>query len=34
MCMLWVCVLCVSDIEEREDGVGAGVTFTMLSETP
>ena len=29
-----VCMLCVCDIEVREDGVGTGVNDTMLSETP
>ncbi len=29
-----VCMLCVGDSEERERGVGTGVTATMLSETP
>ncbi len=28
-----VCMLCVSDIEECECGVGVGVNATMLSET-
>ncbi len=28
-----VCMLCVCDTEEREDGVGAGVNATILSET-
>jgi hypothetical protein len=28
-----VCILCVSDSEEREHGVGTDVNATMLSET-
>jgi hypothetical protein len=28
-----VCMMCVYDDEEREDGVGAGVNPTMMSET-
>ena len=28
-----VCMLCTCDSEDREDGVGAGVNATMLSET-
>ena len=28
-----VCMLCVCDIEELEDGVGTGVNDTMMSET-
>ena len=28
-----VCMLCVCDTEEREDGVGADVNTTILSET-
>ena len=28
-----VCMMCTYDSEEREDGVGAGVNGTILSET-
>ncbi len=28
-----VCMLCACDIEESEDGVGAGVNTVILSET-
>ena len=30
---VWDCMMCAYDREDREDGVGAGVNVTMLSET-